>query len=1522
MSSFNIINEQKNSLNTVSYLDKKEHDLFYVSSSREYSFGNSPKDVVEIGIFNLQKELSVYTTVTSSKLDKSVKYQYTDVDGNSFEDVYNPSINTSFQDPDKNLLLSIEDVVSRESITSNNFYLSVNPIYNYFSRENPLTVKEISNSRKEVKLIKNFNSFEVSTEHKLVVGKNSITVDGEKLLKFRSGIVHVFKVFGTDVSKIRFSKVRGGTKNGSVDYTKNIIYKPSSGEILIDSTEEIPKSLFIYHIDITDYDTSIVFSEPVSLLDFKLNSEFESLNENKFIHREIYDEISYEFGSFNLTELYDSTKKSYSENIGYLRELLSFSDDSEVLELISAIYNGELDLDVNLGKSIKFLGIRDYVDNHFKFNFEFVGDFNELSNYLKSVVLSVSKNRMLFYNPNVFKSIEKKKVKMALEYLVDIFSLTTQTVVQNVKYGYDNKFKSPLKYSLNLGLGEFVQIISSKIVNKTELWVKLKSPLPQKVSVGDKISLSNISIIPTFELISWVGSKSNNFIKLRSPDFSLNIDEPSSRTISTKYYSNDDLSIVRSDKNKITINKKITDINVDYTDFSQFVVFSSANLRVKIFKNKIITLTSLNEDIDELEAIDSGSTSVSDRLSVYTDLTRKKSEYDEIISGFDGYESYLYKTNKFIYDTDLKLFVESSGSSEQSTFVEELLADSEVYDKNNRDSLLNNTPEFVYQDVDNDEYLKFLSMVGHHFDNIYLYISGIGIYKPVGHNIDDGLTGKVISYILNSLGFKLPPGLSGLIESADTVENYLSSTDQSGLKNNISIDEKTKTIWKRMLLNLPSIYKSKGTEECIRQIFSIYGIPNNLITFKEFGGGYDSHEISSSYITDDKEYLLEFTGESDQYVKISGSWDPFKSLDFKVYIDPTNYSSSRIIVPIHEKIGTKDDSSTQAYSFGFVKTGKTLGRFYFTIKDYNDQFTTFTDPVYLFSDDPMSVLLRRNYIDKKFGVEQSSSVTPIKYDIKVYRSSPGGKSIDVTTSFYLSGSLNDTFDAPGYITFGNASTLDIEIASEISNILQTEDSNSDIIKEYSSPFSADSLSGYSIDKFRGCLDKFTIQSTPLSDKDFFLRGKNFGAYYQGEPSSSYEDVTFRFGLGIPVDFSSASFTDEGYLVNNLNYTYSSSAAWVYNFSGSNFSSSLNTGSCVTQSYSYFPHQTREFIVNNEFSTKYTGPSRLENKKVTYSQLTLTDSRLFPDKSVSKKNNSEKYIDSKRIGIFVSPVHERNKDVLNFFGDHDIISAVAEPSDRYGRRYLKLDEYRRNFYKKNLVNKILFNELFSIYKIFIDKSIFETLKSVLPARNKVYSGILVEGSILERSRVEQKPVNISEITTMGSSISMKELVGESEMQRPLTSSIDIRYIVNNNTAEVYNNFSGYDCFKDRLNEFETNVFIGEGSYVEYDGQLYKAYKKRVKKQKTFSNGRQIRRSMYSVELVPSGSSLSSESYSQLSDMNQFRQISRKYLPFRNVSGKSRQTSDTTINDSGIEDRSPIIRISVGPNIRNSNTGLKV
>lgn len=1538
-----IITQSVENINQVSFLSVKETELLSLSSSKEYFFGEQDMDLISVGIYDSQNQLISSGEITGSSSNLKVYYRYEDIDNNIFTDYYFPIKSNLIQDLDKNLLISIEDVVTSQSITSNNFYLSITPSSPIFSQKNPLIIKEISNSRKEIKFIKNFSDEDVVNDVSVTFDGNQILLNGKREIKIKSGTVYNLNFTNQDINIVRFSKTRDGKFNGGVDYVTNILYKQSSKQIILDTTEEVPDTLFVYNKNFKDSGASIQFEGNVDNKTFKLNTEFLSLEDKSFISKRLYSEFEYYINSFSIGDIFSKTKNNYKTEINSLKSLFSLVDDDGVMGILNSIYYGENYYDANLKKQIKLLGIKDYILNYFKFNYEFINTFDYVRRTFFDINNFACNKRLLFFNPNANVSNQSRQQYIdSMRYTSGVMSEFLTNVINTVEREFLSKFKAPLKNVVKFKENELFFILNSKIQND-EFWVKLKDPIPNNYSVGDFCEISNNSYSPFFQIINFETEPIKTTIKLTRPNFSIDINEPSNRTMGSKYYNSNQLSIDREDNNKIKTVKNFKNLNVDYTDFNNFIVFSSANLRIKIFQNKIKNITLLNEENQELIDFDPSGSSVNDKLNVYKKIENNKKQIDEIYSSFDGYESYLYNTNKFIYNSTLKKFTESTSNTSSSDFVNQLLDDSTEYDKNNRDALINNTPEYVYLDENNDEYLKFLSMIGHHFDNIYLYVSAIGIYKRIGEDYSQGISSDIINHILSSFGFSTPPSLSGILEDATLEESYLDSSQKTSLKNSISLDKKTKTIWKRILNNLPSIYKTKGTEECLRQIFSIYGIPNNMILVKEFGGGYTKSEISSSYLVEEKEYLLEFVGGEDERIEIN-NLQPYKSLDFKLYIDREKYKNlNRIIVPIH---GTFSSLGEPIYSLGFIKFTEKLGSLYFIIKSGASTSFYVTSPFYMFNGEVMSILLRKNPISEKFESVVDENLLPAQYDIVIHQNEFCIDPVDKKFNFYLTGSFNESFENLGpYVVFGNyESTLDL--ISELANVpisqrglVLQEDSGSilsDLVSEsdFSDFLNFTDLKNYTVSKFYGCLDKIVFQKTTLSDNNFYLKCKNFNSYYQGQPSSSYEDILFRFNLGIPVDIVYSSSIDSGYTVNNANPRYNDIYAKLYNISGSNYYDYFNTSSCVSESYSVFPHQTKEFNITNEYFTGETGPSRFENNKINKSARYTYDQSLSPLKSQTYKGESEYYVDTNKIGVFLSPVHERNKSILDFFGDYEIASSISDPRERFGRKYLGLEKLRENYYGQNYVNKILFNELFTIYKTYVDGSIFDTLKNLLPARNKVYRGILIEPTILERNRIEEKPVNITSLQVFTSSINLSNILGDvdsSIITHVTNSIIDVGLSDINLSFNDYS-FKNFESINDVPDKYMNSIFVDVGGFVDIAGKKFIAYEKINKKTLSYSSNNvtssNLTKDFTSLMLVNSGSSFTTSSdLSKLNDLRNFPHISRKNLSLRkeiyyvtgslgdvnfppNYFGKGRQNRFTTINEPGDEDREPIITVDTG------------
>ena len=89
------------------------------------------------------------------------------------------------------------------------------------------------------------------------------------------------------------------------------------------------------------------------------------------------------------------------------------------------------------------------------------------------------------------------------------------------------------------------------------------------------------------------------------------------------------------------------------------------------------------------------------------------------------------------------------------------------------------------------------------------------------------------------------------------------------------------------------------------------------------------------------------------------------------------------------------------------------------------------------------------------------------------------------------------------------------------------------------------------------------------------------------------------------------------------------------------------------------------------------------------------------------------------------------DILRSLGEFNIDDYIGNPADEYKDSYGDLTQLRNYYFQRYNLNM---HEYIQLVR-YIDKSLFETLESLVPARAKVSSGLLIEPHILERSKVK-------------------------------------------------------------------------------------------------------------------------------------------------------------------------------------------
>jgi hypothetical protein len=127
---------------------------------------------------------------------------------------------------------------------------------------------------------------------------------------------------------------------------------------------------------------------------------------------------------------------------------------------------------------------------------------------------------------------------------------------------------------------------------------------------------------------------------------------------------------------------------------------------------------------------------------------------------------------------------------------------------------------------------KNLKIYGREYDEIKRYIDGIQYANTVTYNELDNTPDGVLKYLARTLGWGM---VSSILEN-DLLANYVTSSEStySGMSRGYTAAEAEIEMWRRLILNSPWLWKSKGARKSVEFLFKFIGAPDGLINFNEF----------------------------------------------------------------------------------------------------------------------------------------------------------------------------------------------------------------------------------------------------------------------------------------------------------------------------------------------------------------------------------------------------------------------------------------------------------------------------------------------------------------------------------------------------------------------------------------------------------------------------------------------------------------------------------------------------------------
>lgn len=406
-------------------------------------------------------------------------------------------------------------------------------------------------------------------------------------------------------------------------------------------------------------------------------------------------------------------------------------------------------------------------------------------------------------------------------------------------------------------------LITNSIVIGDYVYFKLYEPLPIEIERNFKLWVVEEIKPPHIDSVSFkfdVASQSN-IVTLAGPNWEANYDSFNTSTdVGLKNW-NDLLSTSVQTSQQLVdslFSGSLSgiDLNIDYTDFNNFIFYSSAQERVLNFKYKIELIEYYNQQLDKVNAITS-SIAEQNKLDYEFNIQTIK-------SGFDKFEKFLYyESSSRIFNNTVPIVdpvvtnltgsyitpypksnssypyeLLSATSSLAQNWFDTIIEYAKIYDEFNPNYLINAVPEYIRINDENSNLITFVQMLGHHYDIIYSYIRNMKRIRSRDEHPKFGVPDELLYSVAEQFGWKLADGnqykdlweyVLGVSETNSVESGSLSVKHESA-------KDLTYHVWRRIINNMPLLLKSKGTSRSIKALLSCYGIPQSMISIHEYGG--------------------------------------------------------------------------------------------------------------------------------------------------------------------------------------------------------------------------------------------------------------------------------------------------------------------------------------------------------------------------------------------------------------------------------------------------------------------------------------------------------------------------------------------------------------------------------------------------------------------------------------------------------------------------------------------------------------
>jgi hypothetical protein len=972
-------------------------------------------------------------------------------------------------------------------------------------------------------------------------------------------------------------------------------------------------------------------------------------------------------------------------------------------------------------------------------------------------------------NPLLFiKEISPDRRELHLKLIPSDDSMLDGIVDRYIKdYGTPDAFA----VALNFGQNKIFKVINQRDWREPDdIVVRLYTPLPTDISENDTLWIIEELIDPFVDNVSlFEVPPPPETYTLRPANF--DIDSTYNTITETEFKSWNSLLASNLSTSQQVIDRYFSgslngvSLGIDYSSFDNFVFYSSAKDRVDNFVYKLELIEHYSSSISTLQ-----NTVGSDSGSLANNIQINRTRMNSVIGSFDSWERWLYYEStsslfthgasgsfvgaqgyavtpwpKFLSNGSYKVHkVNSTIAQNWYTYTSNF---AELYDQENLSALSKTIPEHIRIDSNNSEYELFVNMIGHHFDILYTYITALSkTYKSEEHP-KLGVGKEVLYNVAESLGWSLANGkqASSLWQYALGV-NTAGSYASTGSLFSKTDEEITTEVWRRIVNNLPYLLKTKGTERSIKALMNTYGIPQTLLSIREYGGPTVSDE-APVLIEDRYNYALRLDGNSyvmhytDRY-----SSSLFDNIPDELGVNDSvpPYSREIRFKPLAKRdmqlfAVTSRPSGGEIYTSAIIlqhtssySGSSDYGRLVYTHVDgQNTSFQPATASsawVPFYNGEFWNL---HWYWSGSANYYNNGLVAPdpVRYCIDFYQKS------NIRNTIIRSGSVrlptfkalvspqplspagwHNIFDKSPFFT----SSLYIGGVTSKSDLYN-------IIRNVSITLLRSS-SAYIPQKFNGYMQEYREWVERLDNETLIQHTLNPTSYIGSlSTTSSFQTLVRRYPFGTDLKAVDLSTNNTIISSSHINQRIKDFSDPYGDFANSNayavgFSNPENA-----ERGNFEPVEERYYI-----KTLSAGANTPRSQKIRIEDNSLVR-MLSPTTAGERSSFDYAPVDTNRLGLFYSQADQINKDIFDQFAGISLDDYIGNPEDEFETVYPELNSISREYWKK-FSNRNDLNAYIRIFSQF-DFTLFNQIKQLLPERADEVLGLLIEPNALERAKIQ-------------------------------------------------------------------------------------------------------------------------------------------------------------------------------------------